>query len=78
MQQIKVLFFARLREQLQKAGSTVETDITLDVAEVWRRSSGKDSLPANILISVNQEYAAVETLVQPGDEVAFFPPVTGG
>lgn len=78
MQQIKVLFFASLREQLKKSDSTVETDAALDVEEVWRRGSGKDSLPVNILVSVNQEYAGAETLVQPGDEVAFFPPVTGG
>lgn len=32
----------------------------------------------NLLIAVNQEMATVQSLIKSGDEVAFFPPVTGG
>ena len=31
-----------------------------------------------IRVAVNQEYGGLDSLVQAGDEVAFFPPVTGG
>ncbi|MFT6598337.1 MoaD/ThiS family protein, partial [Cycloclasticus pugetii] len=31
-----------------------------------------------VLYSVNHEYAQADSLVHAGDEVAFFPPVTGG
>jgi len=34
--------------------------------------------PANLLMAVNQEYVSLDTPVKAGDEVAFFPPVTGG
>lgn len=78
MQPIKVLFFASLREQFDKDSHSIASDSAISAKEVWRRSSSQDSLPNNILISVNQEYANMESMVQPGDEVAFFPPVTGG
>jgi len=32
----------------------------------------------NILISLNMEYVNADNAVKDGDEVAFFPPVTGG
>ena len=31
-----------------------------------------------VRVAVNQEYGGLDTAVKPGDEVAFFPPVTGG
>ena len=34
--------------------------------------------PAAVRCAVNQDYARPEDPVRPGDEVAFFPPVTGG
>lgn len=75
---INVLFFASLRERLGKSQISIETDVPLSAQEVWRRSSDGADLPNNVLVSVNQHYATLETLVQAGDEVAFFPPVTGG
>lgn len=75
---IKVLFFASLRERLKRASYQLPTDTALKVTEVWQRSTNEASIPANILISVNQEYVQADALVKPGDEVAFFPPVTGG
>lgn len=75
---IKVLFFASLRERLGRGEVVLESPTVLNVLEVWQRSSGEDGLSENLLVSVNQEYAGAETLVKPGDEVAFFPPVTGG
>lgn len=78
MQSINVLFFASLKERLKRGQASLESATALPVHEVWQRSSGEVVFPANILVSVNQEYASTETLVHPGDEVAFFPPVTGG
>jgi molybdopterin synthase sulfur carrier subunit len=33
---------------------------------------------ARLLVAVNQELATDATVVREGDEVAFFPPMTGG
>lgn len=75
---VKVLFFASLRERLGVDQVVLDSASPLSVHDVWQRSSGQETLPANVLVSVNHTYAGVDTLVQPGDEVAFFPPVTGG
>ena len=83
---IKVLYFARLREQLGTAGEEIQPEAGLttvgDIA-VWLRQRGDvwaDVLGGNetIMAAVNQEMARPETEVIDGDEVAFFPPVTGG
>ncbi|UOG91900.1 MAG: molybdopterin converting factor subunit 1 [Candidatus Thiothrix sulfatifontis] len=75
---IKVLFFASLRERIGQSQRLLETDTPLTLQEVWQRSSGEAHLPDNVLMSINQTYVDADSLVQPGDEVAFFPPVTGG
>ena len=46
--------------------------------EVWERVGGSEPLAGNLLCAVNLEYAEADHPVADGDEVAFFPPVTGG
>ena len=75
---VKVLFFASLRETLNLAEATVDANLAPDVQRVWQVSTQNKPLPNNILIAVNQQYADLQTAVKAGDEVAFFPPVTGG
>ena len=50
----------------------------LTVNEVWNRANQDKSLPDNILAAVNMDYVELDNIVRDGDEVAFFPPVTGG
>jgi molybdopterin synthase sulfur carrier subunit len=81
---IRILFFAQLRENFGRP--VVELDICLETSLAEVRQLLIKKFPElqnllnqkNILMSVNQEYATNATLVKPGDEVAFFPPVTGG
>jgi len=77
MSLIKVRFFASLRERLGRSEEQVEAAGLSCVADVWSRVSA-DPLPANTLVAINQEYASPGSPVRAGDEVAFFPPVTGG
>jgi molybdopterin synthase sulfur carrier subunit len=49
----------------------------LTVADLWREIS-KDPIPDTILVAVNMEYTDSSHELKAGDEVAFFPPVTGG
>ena len=76
--QLNVKFFASLAEQ------TGLNDIALDeprlttVADVWDRATGNKPRPANTLCSINLVHARFDDRVQDGDEIAFFPPVTGG
>lgn len=80
---IKVLFFAKYREQLGTTSlqmndqySTVEAliDALKAQGEQWQNVLSQSGL----MIAVNQAMAKRDSPVKDGDEVAFFPPVTGG
>ncbi|OUD12203.1 molybdopterin converting factor subunit 1 [Thioflexithrix psekupsensis] len=75
---VTVKFFASLREQLQQSEVKLELTVPTTVSALWRQICGDLPLPINILMAVNLSYVTAETVVKDGDEVAFFPPVTGG
>lgn len=75
---IAVKFFASLREQVGKADARVESQAVTSVQDVWKLASGGQPMPANTLMAVNMDYVDATHPVAEGDEVAFFPPVTGG
>jgi len=75
---IRVRYFASLRERLGRSEDTLETDTELTVADVWTTLVPEQPLDANTLAAVNREYVETDRRVRDGDEVAFFPPVTGG
>lgn len=80
---IKVLFFAQTRELIGKEGITFEGD-NISAQQLveqlsfngpqWKSALSSDKL----LVAVNQEMMPMQTILKSGDEVAFFPPVTGG
>jgi molybdopterin synthase sulfur carrier subunit len=84
--ELKLVFFARLREELGTRDeqlalpSGVGTVAGLRAHLVSRGGSWAAALAPGkaIRVAVNQEMAQPGTAVKPGDEVAFFPPVTGG
>jgi len=75
---INIQFFASLREQIGKSQITLPYDTPQDVLAVWTQATDSMAMPDNTLCAINMEYVKADTLVQDGDEVAFFPPVTGG
>jgi len=75
---IKVRYFASLKESLGRSEDELEFVEVISVIEVWKQANKEVELPANILAAVNMEYVGLDYLVNQGDEVAFFPPVTGG
>ena len=75
---IYVRFFASLREQMGIGEAELNFQPALTVKDVWNLSTQQRSLPANVLVAVNQEYVSFNEPVKDDDEVAFFPPVTGG
>lgn len=83
---LTILYFAWLRERVGTAGETLfpPAGVTT-VAELVEHLAGLDERHAiafkerkTVRCAVNQEFADPATVLQPGDEVAFFPPVTGG
>lgn len=75
---ITVKFFASLREQVGKSDIALDSEKVSSVSDVWNLATEGKPMPANTLMAVNMEYVAVAHAVAEGDEVAFFPPVTGG
>lgn len=80
---LTVLYFARLRESLGLAQEEIAPqanvgellDLLRARSAVWQDAL-KDS--SSVRVAVNQDLATRETVLKDGDEVALFPPVTGG
>gem|GEM_PF-28676 len=82
---ITVRYFASLRESVQRDCETIvlqnETTLTDVLATLRQRGAPWDaalSAKAPIKLALNHEIASLSSTVRAGDEVAFFPPVTGG
>ncbi|MFO1418821.1 MAG: MoaD/ThiS family protein [Methylotetracoccus sp.] len=75
---IRVRYFASLRETMGRVEESLSPEGLNSVADVWKAVSEGRPLPEQILCAVNMDYADPETAIHDGDEVAFFPPVTGG
>lgn len=83
---MKLLYFAWLRTRIGRAEE--EVDPPTDVANVedllrWLQGRGAGyaealARPDLVRVAVNQEFAARDAPVASNDEVALFPPVTGG
>ena len=83
---IKVLFFASIREQLGRSElscphpgesyslTELISDLLAQNGEDWREVL----LAPNVVRAVNQDVVESDCPLADGDEVAFFPPVTGG
>ena len=75
---VKVLFFASLSERLNLREVEIEAQLAPDAERAFCQATGLSALEPGILVAINQEYAEADASLKDGDEVAFFPPVTGG
>lgn len=75
---IEVRFFASLREEMGREGAQLDASEASTIGEVWEKVANGKERPSNLLMARNMDYSEPETPVVDGDEVAFFPPVTGG
>ncbi|MGS2724717.1 molybdopterin converting factor subunit 1 [Porticoccus sp. GXU_MW_L64] len=81
---IELKYFAALRDHLQTDGEQLDAVGVCTVAELRQLLSNRGGVWSQHLLSdhtlaaVNQQMATPQTSVNDGDEVAFFPPVTGG
>jgi sulfur-carrier protein len=82
---INILYFARLRESLGIADEVIDIHDELTVADLMNKLAQRGGawqqafdgcLP--LRAAVNQTLVSESALIKNGDEVAFFPPVTGG
>ena len=82
---VKILFFAGLREALGRGSESLELpagavtvgalrDTLVARGEAWAALAATK----NLRVAVNQQMVGFDAAVKSGDEIAFFPPVTGG
>lgn len=83
--QVRVRLFAGLREaagwgerRLQVSAGATPGSLwrQLQLADAW--PSGGEPLPAGLRVAINQRFAAADTALADGDELAFLPPISGG
>lgn len=83
---MKILYFAWLRERLGVGEEFVSPPSAINTVEDlldWLVERGPEFRAALhdrqvIRVAVNQEYAKLDHQLKRDDEIAFFPPVTGG
>lgn len=83
---VNILYFASFRERLKLDNETLELDDSIkNIDDLKQLLASRDnawqdvfSADNNILISINQNMAKAHSLISNNDEIAFFPPVTGG
>ncbi|MCZ6566124.1 MAG: molybdopterin converting factor subunit 1 [Gammaproteobacteria bacterium] len=75
---VNVKYFASLRETIGRSSDQITVAGTMTVEEIWQQATNDLDRPERLLAAINQEYASFTQEVKDGDEVAFFPPVTGG
>lgn len=76
--QITVRLFASLAETAGWRERVCEVPPDTRAGDAWQVATGDAAWPDRMLCAVNFEYRALEHPLAAGDEVAFFPPVTGG
>lgn len=79
---LTIRLFAGMRDAAGTAVLEMEPPSPQNVTEVFRRlilvHPDLEPFRTSLLIAVNQEYSAWDSPVEDGDEIAFFPPVSGG
>jgi molybdopterin converting factor subunit 1 len=82
MMQVEVVFFASLRDRARTHRTTIDlqNDVTVgDFLNVLsHRYPDLSSVLPFAVVAINQEYASQDAQLNDGDEVAVFPPVSGG
>lgn len=75
---VSVKFFAGLRDTLSLSNTSLPADGLRTAKDVWQKATDGTDAPENLLCAINHQHGTLESEVCDGDEVAFFPPVTGG
>ena len=83
---MKIVYFASLRSRIGRGEETVRPPAGIDRIDSlleWLKQQSPEHKAAlegcpRLMVAINQDYADLTSRVAANDEVAFFPPVTGG
>lgn len=83
---MKIVYFASLRRKIGLAEEQVAPPAAIDRVDrlvAWLAAQSPTRHEAltgtiGLMVAINQDYAAMDSPIKEDDEIAFFPPVTGG
>lgn len=79
---VKILFFGRLKDVVGQAEESLDLNDASTIEQLFalyaQRIPELAKYRSSVVASRNQEFAAWDSLLHSGDEVAFLPPVSGG
>ena len=81
---LRVRLFAGLREAAGWSERTVQAPAGASPLQLWQQLElasawpGDAGLPDGVRVAINQAFAAADTPLANGDELAFLPPISGG
>ncbi len=79
---LKVRFFASLKDLVGESEMEMQLEEETSVGKIFQQLETRfpeiKKYESILLVAVNMEYADLDSTVAPGDEVCFFPPVSGG
>jgi molybdopterin synthase sulfur carrier subunit len=75
---IYVKYFASVRDIMCKDSEILDIKTDITAHELWTDLTNGIEIPSKVLVAVNHIYVDKSIKLNDGDEIAFFPPVTGG
>ncbi len=80
--ELKILLFASLKERVGKNQISVQvvegSNLGLFLQDLFLQYPVLKPFSRSLLVSINQNFAVADQVIHPGDEIALFPPVSGG
>jgi len=73
-----IKYFASVRDMMGKDSEVIDIDTNLTVFGLWETLTLNLKSDMKVMFAVNHEYVGKDFKLKQGDEIAFFPPVTGG
>jgi len=75
---IVVKYFASISDVIGKTSEEMEWQAGITAGDIWSDVSKNIKYTGKVMVAVNHEYVDMSYLLSENDEIAFFPPVTGG
>ena len=75
---IVVKYFASISDVIGKTSEEKEWQDGITAGDIWSDVSKNIKYTGKVMVAVNHEYVDMSYLLSENDEIAFFPPVTGG
>ncbi len=75
---IVVKYFASISDVVGKTSERIDIKQDQTAGDIWSDVSKNIKYTGTVMVAVNHEYVDLNHILKENDELAFFPPVTGG